>query len=805
MFKNYLLLALRNFKKNPIYSLVNVLCLTLGLLSVYFVLAFIDYELSYDQHYEDSENIYRVGITYAIGSQIDAFCNAPRPLLGALKNEFAEISDVTRLYGVNQLSAHEGRLKFKDKEVESKQLFYADSTFFDVFAIPLIRGTPNKALKHTQSVVLTEKLAYQLFGQVDVLGKTLKLDDISEWTVTGIIPDINRPTHLPFEALFSWDGAYRMGEEDMWYGWHVYSYIKLDKGAKATFISNNFDRIFNKYMQGRFDQIGGTASLIVQPLTSIHLDSNLTWEAYANGDRDLIYIFSIVSVFLLVIASINYINLSIIQSIRRSTEVGIRKVFGVRKINLVYQYIAEATFYAFLALLLTFLLSYIALPRFNYFTGYTFTFQELLINTNSFWIVVLAAIIGVLSGIYPAFYVSSFKSVDILKGSGSLTNSKATLRRVLVSVQFYVSIVLLLGTLVVFRQLDFMKNKDLGFSKDNVIVVKAPDQDSSIKMPMLKNKIEQIKGVQFVSISNNIPGLALNQTLFEVPDENGNLSVAGGQFMGVDYNFFKTLNVELVEGRNFNVATGSDFNSNIIINETAVERFDLGPEPIGKYIISGTDSLNNPLKFTVIGVVEDYHMGSLHTTIEPIVTFGIREASNFLIIKTDGSEVKKLMSAIQDNYKAVLVDKPFDYVFFDESFAVLYQSEELLFDVLLIFLTVTLFITCVGLIGLVSYSTEQRKREVGIRKVLGSDSFSLLKILTKEYVIITLLAFVAATITSWYGIKKWFETFAYHTSIKWSDYALVLCGFLLIMFLSSIYQITRAMIANPIKIIRSEN
>ncbi|MEL7001167.1 MAG: FtsX-like permease family protein, partial [Bacteroidota bacterium] len=321
----------------------------------------------------------------------------------------------------------------------------------------------------------------------------------------------------------------------------------------------------------------------------------------------------------------------------------------------------------------------------------------------------------------------------------------------------------------------------------------------------LKNKIEQIQGVQFVSISNNIPGLELNQTLFEVPGENGELTVAGGQFMTVDYNFFQTLNMELVQGRNFDVATEADFNNNVIINETAVERFNLGPDPLGKQIISGTDSLNNPFKVTVIGVVEDYHMGSLHSTIEPIVTFGIRDASKLLIIKSDGSDIERLMSGIQDNYEATFVDKPFDYTFFDQSFEVLYQSEELLFDVLFVFLMVTLFITCVGLIGLVSYSTEQRKKEVGIRKVLGSDSFSLLRILTKEYVIITLLAFVAAAITSWYGIKMWFETFAYHTSIQWSDYALVLCTFLLIMLMSSVYQIVKAMMANPINIIRSDN
>ncbi len=805
MLRNYLLLALRNFKKKPIYSIVNVLCLTLGLLSVYFVLVFINYELSYDKHYQGSENIYRVGMTYDIGGQIDSFCNGPRPLANALNNEFAEISDFTRVCGVNQLTAHEGRLKFQDKEVESKQLFYADSTFFDVFTIPFIKGNPASASKNTQSVVLTEKLSEQIFGGVEAVGKTIKLDDASEWTVTGTISDINKPTHLPFEALFSWDGAYRQGEEEVWLGWHVYSYVKLDEGASASFIQDNFDRVFDKYMKGRFDQIGGTASLILQPLTSIHLDSSLTWEAYANGDRDLIYIFSIVSVFLMVIASINYINLSIIQSIRRSTEVGIRKVFGVRKINLVYQYIAEALFYSFIALVLTVFLSYLILPRFNYFTGYDFTFQELIMNINSVWIILLAVLIGILSGIYPAFYVSSFKSVDILKGTGSLTNSRSTLRKILVTVQFYVSIVLLLGTLVVFRQLDFIKNKDLGFSKENVITIKVEDEESFALMPILKNKIEQIKGVTFASMSDNIPGVELNQILFEIPDENGTYTPIGGQFMSVDDAFIQALNMKIVQGRNFDPMNSADFDNNVIVNETAVQRFNLAPDPVGKYITNGTDSLNNPIKLTVIGVVEDYHIGSLHAPIEPVVMFGIRESSELLIIKSDGDNIEKLMLAIQDTYEAVLVDKPFDYTFFDQSFEVLYQSEELLFDVLFVFLFVTLFITCVGLIGLVSYSTEQRKREVGIRKVLGSDSFSLLRIFTKEYVIITLLAFAAASVTSWYGIKKWFETFAYHTSIQWLDYVLVLVIFLMIMFLSSIYQITRAIMTNPIKTIRSEN
>ncbi len=796
MFKNLLRVSLRNLARDKWYSLLNILGLTLGITFSLFLIFYVKDELSFDRFHEKADRIYRIN-SYIKEPDKDTmhWAITQYPLGPVLKKDFPEVEEAVRFVSNGKVMYRNGDNRFYIEKV-----YVVDSNLFRVFTYPLLEGDPNTALVEPNSMVLTESIADKYFGKhFGIVGKTLIDIKGKPFKITGVLKDPPENSHIRFNILIS-NSTLPKDFADNWGGFGMITYVLLRPHSDPWAFQRKLLPYYDKYMASIFAEYKVKIHYQVQPITSIHLHSDYQGEPEDVGSMTYIYTFSAVALFMLLIACINYMNLTTARSARRAKEIGIRKVTGSSKRQLVLQFLMESTICALLALLISLGLIALLLPSFNTISGKHILFGSLFRPDTLGILLCIIVFVGLAGGSYPAFYLSHFNPISVLKGSLSKSSSNATLRRVLIVLQFTISMTMLICTLVVYKQLQFLRRIDLGFDKAQVVTLAAnTGQDISGKLQSFKDELASVPGVLSVSTGQSFPGANNNGfNLYRIETKDGYTS-KGIDNYAIDENYFKTLGIKLVKGRNF---TGlPDTLRSIIVNENMVKTFGWGNDPIGKKIKFPGDTSSFYLQ--VIGVVKDFNLKSLYSPIEPLLFFYNPNNRN-LQVKLDGKNIPASLAGIEKNWKTLFPDLPFAYKFLDQNFDSQYEADQKRGKIFSAFSLLTVLITCLGLLGLISYITEQRSKEISIRKVMGAELSQIIPLLTRNFVFLVGLSCLIAFPVAYFFMNKWLKIFHYNTGITVSPFVFSALAVLFITLLTVMYHTVRAAMANPAKSLRTE-
>lgn len=801
MFKNYLKIAARNLLKHKAYSFINIAGLAMGMTCCIVILLYVQHELSYDSFHQDAKRIYRI-----FWQSGNPQTRTPHPMAQAMVKDFAEVESAVSLSPVwgPGLTRPKFAVRYGDQRFEEGSVFSADSTFFEVFSFPLIAGDPKTALRSPASLVITERIAKKYFGNEEPMGKVLIINNSVDLKVTGVMQDIPANAHFHFDFLISYV-LLKMRETGSYYEWEDfghYNYIKLAPHADPKTLEAKMPDWFLKYNEWPVDDVeelkSGRVAFRLQPITGIHLHSHLKWELEPNSDIAYVYLFSAIAVFVLLIACINFMNLSTARSATRAREVGMRKVLGAFRTQLIGQFLGESILLSIMALLLSIAAVELVLPLFNSLSG-----RNLAVDYHDNpWLILsiggMALLVGIISGSYPAFFLSALQPVKTLKDTMSGGTKSGRLRQILVVAQFAISIALIAGTGIVAAQLKFLKNKNLGFDKEQIVVV--PIKANAMRQNYETVKAELLENPNIVSVTavSNVPGGRFNQNEIYWQDTQGEQSVSQ---VRVDYDFFKTLDIEITAGRDFSKAMATDSATAFILNETAARLYDWDT-PVGKQITWLDD--DNTRRGTVIGVAKDFNFQSLHRGIEPLIFHVLPAGFNYFLVKMRGNNIAGTLADLENKWRTFDPDRAFEYSFLDADFAALYNSEERMQAVVGNFSFLAIFIACLGLFGLASFTIQQRTKEIGVRKVLGASVSQIVMILSKEFTRLVLIAFVVACPLAYVVMNGWLQNFAYRTEISVNIFLLAGALGLVIAWLTVSYQALKAALANPIEALRYE-
>jgi len=799
-------IAFRNLLKNKIYTLINLVGLTLGISFAFLIYIYVKLQISYDTHIPQSENVYRIAADYTISGKEHVYANAPRPLGVTLTEEYPGIEYAVKMFGYNGLRRHKGILwnaeEINDEKYTfSNKAFLADTSFFEVFGLPLIEGNPATALKSPGSIVLAKSIAQNLFGDISALGKQIRLEDDADVEVTGVFEDITAPTHLPFDVLISYQTYFDTDEtEHRWYGAHVYTYVRTSSTFKPSDVNNNWQPFFEKYMKETFNLLNGSAEIIFQPITSLYLADEYIWEPYPHGSSQNVYIFSIVGIFLLIVACFNYTNLSLSLSLIRSKEVGVRKSLGASKNSIRRQFLVESILTSLLASILSISFISVIFPTFNYLTQQNLTFSFVNQPSELLILLVLGLGIGVISGIYPAFYISSFKVSTVLKSIKSVTpKQNVSIRKVLVVLQQAISIVLIICTLVVIDQLNFIREMDTGFEKKNLVFINIRDSVIRKQLTVFEQDLRNIKGVIDVSMTNDTPESGINEFSYELENADGEFILTSSQSMDVGLDFIETMQMKLLAGRVF-TENDSDFKG-LIINRFLAEKLGYTPEKaVGARLrFPNADDLDR----SVIGVVENIVMGSA-TVPQQSLTLGFDQQQRmaFLVVRVEEDNQQEVLLAAQKLWEKYGSTFPFSYTFLNDQLDELLGKEDRLYNLLLFGSLLIIFISCLGIFGLVSYTAVQRTKEIGIRKVLGAKSPSLFYVVIRDFLSSSVVAFLMATALGWFIGIGWLENFAYRTHFEWNNVMIAGIISIVITLFTLSYHTLKVIKTNPVDSIK---
>ena len=800
MLKNYFLITWRNFRKFKIFSAINILGLSSGLACCILMFLFIQHELSYDQFNKRAQNIYRVVSDMENNGSKSTLAVTPAPWVPLMKKDFPEITEYVRLLKDEKiLIGQPGEQHFYETE-----MLYADSTFFNVFSISLNKGDIKHALEKPNSIVLTKEAARKYFGTVNPIGKTLEVNSFGRnfnVEVTAIAEEAPLNSHFRFNALIS---CQTLGDLSALWSFHMFnSYVVLNDNVRAGDMEKKFTTFVKKYIINN-PQADGKNDIHLQPLTAIHLHSHLVGELRPNGDATYVYVFAGVAIFILLIACFNFTNLSTARSLTRAKEVGLRKVVGADKKQLFTQFLAESCLFAFVALLLAIGIAWLVLPVFNELSG-----RQLRIDFRRNYslvatMILLVTAVGLLAGLYPAAVLSSFKPIEVLKGKISRNTKTISFRKILVTIQFVVSIALIASTLLVNEQLHFLQNKKLGFDKENVVVLTLPRNTDSLKLQSFKSSLLNNDGISYVAASSTIPNeqVPINQVNNGGSDLSKALSM---QMLFTDADFIQTMKMQLVAGRDWNKEMATDRTAGFIINEEAVKKLGWNDpqQAIGKTIqwVQPDVVLKSG---TVIGVVKDFHITPLKTLVQPLVMHQFPQRYQYLYVRFDQKRAENVLSLIQKQFNAFYSKQSFEYSFLDETLNSLYSRERKLGSIFTYFSLLAIIIACLGVLGLSVYSIQQRIKEIGIRKVLGASVLGITGELVKEFLTPVLIGTVIATPLAWYAMHSWLKDFAYRIHINWWVFVIAGLLALCIALITVGFQSFRAALANPVKSLRTE-
>ncbi len=784
MLKNYFKIAVRSLLKDKSYSALNILGLTIGL-------------ISYDRYHEKADRIYRIGAAIKEPERADKVAVTQFPLAPTLKKDYPEVEQAVRFVGRGDKTL----FKKGDTQFFEEKVFFADSNLFDVFTYKFIAGDPKRALTAPNSLVLTQSVAEKYFQTTaNVVGKSLQGRENETYTITAVIEDVPQNSHLRFNALMS---VASLGKNfgTSWGNFGFYTYVLLNKNVDVKAFEKKLLPMYDKYMASIFSPYNVKINYLAQAITDIHLKSDLNNEPEELGSMSYIYTFSAVALFMILIACINYMNLTTARSARRAKEIGVRKVSGSMQGHLIAQFLTESTVLTLVSLFLSLILIAALLPVFNDISGKTFTLSTILQPVTLLSILGIVLLVGLIGGSYPAFYLAKFNPMVVLKGNLAKASTNAPLRQTLVVLQFTVSMVMLISTWVVYDQLNFMKNKDLGYSKDQVLVINMPPINRDGRNEIKLMKTEFLKNPKVVSASSawytpNSNGQNFN--LMEIEGKTGFVNL-GVEVYGIDPDYLKTLGIKLSKGRNFTELDRADSLRRMIVNEALLKKMGWS-DALGKKIRFAGDTTHLA---EVVGVFKDFHQKSLYNPIEPLILM-YRENNGSVQVKISPDDIPSTLAYLEKSYKKVFPEHSFQYNFLDQDFQSQFAADQKRGTIFTAFSSLTVLIACLGLLGLVAFTTEQRRKEISVRKVMGAETSHIVTLISKGFLYLVGVSCVIAFPIAWYFMNQWLEPFPYKTDMSPFTFLLSAGLVLLITLLTVSFHTIKAALMNPVKALKSE-
>ena len=805
MFKNYLLVTLRNMRRFKGYTFINIFGLSVGIACCILILLFVRNELDYDRFNIKADRIFRIGLRASLNNnRMDGVVSCA-PMAQTLVAEVPEVEAATRIW-----NAGFPVFRYQDKVFSEERQFFVDSTFFDVFTVEFLTGDPKTALNKPNMIVLTESMAHKYFGDEDPMGKLINSDNRRDYLVTGVVKDVPANTHFHYDFLSSLLTYPRVINDNNWVSNNYHTYIVLKDPQSAGIVEEKINQITRRNAEpviqaalglswDNFIESGAEYYYYMQKLTDIHLKSQKEFEIEPNGNIGIVYIFSLIALGIFVVACINFINLATARSAIRSKEVAIRKTIGSDKRHMIQQFMTETLLLSAISVIIALVLVQLFLPVFNHLAGKTIHFS--LINNIQMIPFFLASILicGIAAGTYPAFYLASFEPVTVLKGEAVGFKRTSFLRSLLVVIQFVISVILIISTIIIFRQMQFTQKKDLGFRRENVVIVEKTD-DLGNRLNTFKAELLENPNIVSAANTDNLMGFNFGNNVYQIAGESGEETYLFWT-LRVDEDFARVFDIKVTNGRFFEKDRLADSNS-VVLNESAAREMGIA-DPIGKQIIFPDPS--SP-RFTIVGVVRDFHFQSLQHPIRPMVLhkFNSQGFGRYLSVRVADMNTPTTLKYIEDSWRKSALNQAFEYEFFSDHFANVYLTERKSADILLIFSIIAIMIACLGLFGLAAFTTEQRTKEIGIRKTLGSSVPGiiglLLETLTRWVIVANLIAWPIA----WFIMQKWLQNFVYRTNLQIWIFILAGIVTLITAFLTVSYQSIKAAVSNPVKALRYE-
>lgn len=808
MLRNFINIALRNMWKNKFFSGINIIGFAIGIATCILITLYVLDELNFDKFNEKAGRIYRIDTDTKFGGAEEKFAVASDPIGFTMLKDYPQVENVVRFRNYGSSVVKKG-----NQNIKEERIIFADSTLFDVFTLPMIAGNPKKALVAPHQVVITESMALKYFNSTQVLGRVLRFDNNTDYTITGVIKDLPANSHFRFDFFISMINS-RESQQNNWVSFNFNTYLLLRKDADAALLESKFDEILNKYIfpqaqelihisKDNFLKSGNYLHLSLTPLTKIHLFSDRIGELSPNNDVQFVYIFSAVAIFILLIACINFMNLSTARSSNRAREVGVRKVLGTRRRELVQQFLFESVLMSLLSVIIATAIAGLLLPLFNELASKELTLSFDQHPLLPILLIGFSIVTGLLAGSYPAFYLSAFKPIEVLKGKLGTGFRSSYFRSSMVVFQFFISTFLIIGTIVIYRQLNYIQHKKLGFNKEQVIIIKDTYVLNNELRPF-KNELLKQPGIISATISGYLPvPSGRSDNVFFPEGAIDSKKAVSMQNWNVDEDYIKTLGMQISQGRNFSKEFATDSNG-IIINESAAKLFGFS-DPIGKTITTLQD-LQNPAslqRFNIIGIVKNFHFESLRQNIGALCLL-LKPSTSAVSFRIRAGSTEQVIKSIESLWKKMAPGEAFSYSFLNEDFNAMYNAEQKVGKICIAFAILAVFIASLGLLGLATYAAEQRTKEIGIRKVLGASIGNIAGMLSKDFLKLVVIAAVITFPIAWWAMHKWLQDFAYRITINWWVYLVAGLIALLIALLTVSFQTVKAALSNPVQSLRAE-
>ena len=807
MFRSYFKIAWRNMMRHKAYSGINILGLAIGIAACLLILQYVSYELSYENFQSNKDRLYRVQQDrYDKGKLSTQWAAGAYAVGNSFKDAIPEIEDYVKVVQNGRVTTD-----VSNQPLKVEKVYFATNSFFNVFSYPLIAGNKSNALKEPFTAALSEATAKKIFGTTNVIGKPLELNRRDNYKITAVYKDAPANTQLKPDMLISYATYLKWttdssgnGPETAWQWDGCLTYLLLRKGTDPAVVEKKFVPVVKKFTDEDMKKYNAGVVYHLQPLTDIHLYSHYMMEPGENGDGKTVYLLLGIAFFIVIIAWVNYINLATARALTRAREVGVRKAIGSQRRQLIVQFLSESALLNGFALLMAILIVLLAIPGFNRLSGQHLNFS--LFGKTDFWIGLIGLfLVGVFfSGLYPAFVLSGFKPIEVLKGKMGTTNQGSLLRKSLVVFQFTASLFLLIGTVTVYRQIQYMRKQALGINIDQTLVIPPPivgiDSTFLQKMTSFKQQLQQQSSIRDIAISTSIPGEAVGWNAGGIKLVGADESTQNQyRVIGVDYDYIKTYGLKLIAGRPFSKDFGSDKHS-VIFNKKGIEQlgFNNPAEALGKKIDFWGD------QYTIEGVTENFHQQSLREAYEPLILRLIPDVNGYLSVKTKSASAGQTIELVKAGWKKFFPGNTFDYFFLDDHFDEQYKADQRFGQVFTLFTSLAILVACLGLFGLASFTTLQRTKEIGIRKVLGASVINILRLLFREFAILLLIAFVIAVPIAWLTTSKWLQGYAFRIGLQWTFFVLPFVAIVAIALITVSFQSIKAAIANPVKSLRTE-
>ncbi len=807
MIRNYIKTAFRNLLKNKGFTAINVLGLALGLATCLLIVFYVFDELSFDRYNVNADRIYRINNDVKFGGNEGSYSESPAPTAAALKVDFPEIEQVTRFRqrGGNQV-------KKGNQNIQEDNMVYADPAIFSVFTLPMIDGKPATALKETHSVVISERIALKYFNSTSAVGKVLTFNDTALYKVTGVIKNIPKQSHFDFDFFISMP-TLAESKEEAWFSNNFDTYILFRPGFDIKHFQAKLPMFLRKHAEpqlvsilhmtfDKLEQTGNYFRFSLIPLKKIHLESNTKYDMGSKGDIKIVYIFSAIAMFILLIACVNFMNLSTARSSNRAKEVGVRKVLGSPRKYLIAQFLTESIMVTLAGAIIALLIAWAFLHTFNQMSGKELTVTSQIMGWLLPVLAIFVVVVGCVAGSYPALFLSGFQPIEVLKGKLASGFKGGMLRSSLVVFQFAISIFLIIGTIVIYNQLKYIQSKDLGYNRDHVMIVQRVWTLGN-KAKIFKQEIKQLAGVKSATLTGYLPtsGYNNNSSLFKDPVLDAKKALQSS-IWNVDEDYIPTLGIKMAAGRNFSKDMSTDSTA-IIINQAAVQLLGFS-NPLNQNLYLPMDNMAKVMKrFHIIGVIKDFNFKSLRENVTPLVLFD-SEDTGALSIRMSSADIPNLLAQVKNKWTSMSPGLQFDYSFMDQDYEKNYYAEQRVGKIAIAFTSLAIVIACLGLFGLAAYAAEQRTKEIGIRKVLGANISSIVGMLSKDFIKLVLIAIIIASPFAWWAMHTWLQGFAYRQNIQWWVVALAGLAAILIAFITISFQSIKAALTNPVKSLRSE-